>query len=425
MSRSIKSWPSKRDKCYYVRLGPVSEVTGKPIAVMLKDEAGRKVELGDEAGRIKAVGRLIAERDERERRESGPTVAQVIDQYIEYHEKNRSAKNTIKDHQYRLTRFGRFAPAGQPYANRPAASLRLRDLTAFRKSLEEVGNQTGSLKLWYGSILACWRWAARPVEDREPERLIPENPFEGVPRPSRGDQLKRYVSPYVADLLIRFAEDRVGRLEKKARRLEPRRVLAFKLIALSGARPFEAAALEWKEIDWAERVIKIEPRPRGRAKTRKGRTIAIPDPVYDELQALRDHPENDPRWVFAMTSKFRKDEPTSRRIGIWFNELRDQAIAAGIPVAKDVTLYYFRHAWQTIGMRKVGVAATAAAAGNSPGILLSTYDQTQNEEIRQTADLIARAARAEVERIRAEVEKARDGAAGTDAPLNGGPPPTS
>lgn len=403
MSNTIKSWPSNRDKCYYVRLGAISETTGKPKAVMLKDESGRKVELGDEAGRIKALGRLIAEREERERRDSGPLVREIIDEFIAYHRKHNSAKRTINEHIYRLAGFGKFATGGVPFANRPATSMRLKDLSAFRRSREENGSQTGDLKLWYASILACWHWASRPVEDRDPERLITENPFDGVKRPKRGDQVKKYISPYQTEQLIEFAESRIDKVHEKASRLEPRRVLALKAIARSGARPFEVAGLQWKEIDWTARVIKLDPRPKGRSKTRKGRMIAIPDEVYEQMQELRDHPENDPKWVFALKSKFRQDEPTSRQLGIWFRELKNDAIAAGIPLERDLTLYYFRHAWQTMGMQRVGVDATAAAAGNSPYIMLSTYDQTQADAVHRTSAEVNAGYKAEVEKAKAEI----------------------
>jgi integrase len=398
MARRPTGYWDDRVKAYFCRIGPISEVSGKARPLMLKDDNGVRLPYSGPAEKSPAVQgairRILAERAEAERRQAGPTVGDVVDAFVQWHRDQGSAPQTIQDHVYRLTRFGRFSWGGVPYHRRAAASISLKDLARFRKDLEAKGNQTGSLKIWYGSILACWRWAARPVEDREPERLIPSNPFEGLARPKRGKFRKQYIPPVVADRLLEFAAERIARLPSKARRLEPRRLLALKLIVTCGCRPFEAAALEWREIDWNERLIVIPPRSEGgRSKTRKGRRFGLQAEQVAELEALRDDPEGDSRWAFAVVSRFRRGAPRARDLGIWFRGLRDEAIGAGVPLDPATTLYWFRHTWQTIGLGVVKVERLAAASGNTPELLLSTYDQTQNAEIREVADAIAEARR--------------------------------
>src|SRR5262245_60657652 len=243
MGRPARGWWDQRRECWVARLGPVSEVTGRPKVVPLTHPDGRPIDRDDRDGAGKAARRLVERRSGVGLVDSPSRVVDVSQGFLEWHAANGSAVRTVKDHYYHLGRFCRFTHGGVAYGDRPAASIGPEDLWR----LKSAG--LGSLRLLYASVLACWRWAARPVEGREPVRLLKENPLAGLRKPKRGPKVEKLVEWSTTRKLLRFArswarQDGGTRRERTwaQRRLK---VLCLDLVATTGCRPFEAAGLRW------------------------------------------------------------------------------------------------------------------------------------------------------------------------------------
>src|SRR5262249_39368206 len=129
MGRRTTGWFDDKRNVWYVRLGPISERTGKPKPVVLRDEAGEPVAPDDGRGRD-GGRRLLGPRPT----PTGPAARDACLAYLAWHKAEGSAPRTIKDHWYHLTRFSKFVHAGVRYADRPAADIVPRDLWRIKKS---------------------------------------------------------------------------------------------------------------------------------------------------------------------------------------------------------------------------------------------------------------------------------------------------
>jgi len=348
MPRAAKGWWDARQGRYLARLGPPSEKTGKPTPIALKGEDGSPIAKGDAAGVAAAIKRLQAEREARARRFAGPTVLELGQAFVTWHKANGSAPKTVKGHAYYLKRFAKFVGVdGMPYAYRPAASIEPEDLWRIKASGQ------GSLRLWFASVLACWRWASRPVEGRTPARLLASNPLEGVAKPKRGRSTPKLVDWKTTRRLLRlarcWANEPIPKRQARIRAERRLRVLCLTLIAWTGCRPFEAGGLRWDEVDWREGVIVVDP---ARTKRRgKDRRIALPRQLLHALRLARGAETAHP--TFAFLPAWSRG---TRGLGVhgldeWFREtLKPLAASAGLPLPEGLTLYWFRHDWQTMAL---------------------------------------------------------------------------
>jgi integrase len=416
MPRKIAAWLDKRSHRYYVRLGEVDPKTGKRRPLMLRDERGKPIIEGDSDGKTKALARLIDERDAAERRRTGPSVDDLVVAYLNWHKAAGSADRTIEGHTYHLLRFTEFASDSVRYGDRAASDISVRDLKRMREEMESRGNNAGYIAHLYSSVKACWAWAARPVEDRDPiEPMIAHNPFHRLPVPKeeRGDE--KFVPVRMQINLIRFAEERHPTVHVNGRTKDGLMILALKLVVLSGCRPAEAIGLRWDEIDWENALAKIpalrHSTAKGKRKTDDRRThktgkrtgkirrIDIRPDVMKELKALNESSVRHPTWVFVVPN--RKERPTSRRFGAWFNRLRAAALAAheagskvgnknaGVDLDPECTLYWFRHTFQSIGVRVLSAGDVAGLSGNSPEMVQSRYLHGEDLHVKDRADRLA------------------------------------
>jgi integrase len=189
-----------------------------------------------------------------------------------------------------------------------------------------------------------------------------------------------------------------GARRARTRAAERLRVLCLTLIAHSGCRPFEAVQLEWAEVRWEERILAVGAgRDKGRRKgraPRKPRRIALPPRLMQALASLRGWDQSHPVYAFLPSWSRSAGAPSVKEMIRWFREeLKPAARAAGIAVPEEATMYWLRHDWQTTGLEVDSAEGVAAAAGNSPQVLLSTYDHTRNRRIRDVADKVGNARR--------------------------------
>jgi integrase len=385
MGRQAKGYWDDQKRRYYVRL--VDPETGKKRAHLLTHPDGRHIAEGDVGAVAAAVRRSLGEREEASYRPEGPTVAEVCKAFVAWHAENGSAQRTVDDHHYHLTRLSRFEHGGVQYANRPASSIGPEDVWR----LKQAG--LGSLRLLYASILACWRWAARPVEGRTPPRMLASNPLAGLAKPPAGAPVEKGIPWKDARKLVRFAWAWASR-EPKTRRSRTRaarrlQALCLCLIADTGCRPHEAWGLEWDEILWGEGFLRIVERSKTR-RTRKARNVPVGKRVMQLLAKVREWEGAHPRYVFLPAWTRSEGPPRTKRLIDWFaEELRPAALAAGVPIPPEMTLYYLRHEWQTTGLEVESIEGVSAAAGNSPKVLLDRYEHTKRRRIREVAEKIA------------------------------------
>jgi integrase len=391
--RPIKGWWDNRSRRYLARLGELSPTTGKPTPVVLRHPDGRPIAWGESGAVADAVRRLLADREQRTRLASGPTVRDVCAAFVAWHAEAGSAARTVRDHDYQLRRFASHVRDGVRLADRPAATIGPEDLWAVEAAA------AGGVRHLYLSALACWRWAARPVKGRQPVRLIPANPLAGMPRPQAGSRGDAGLLPWPEARRLLRAARALARVPAETRRDRTRharrlKALCLAVIAYAGPRPFEAWGLRWDEVRWEERLLAVggdrDKSRRQMRKPRKPRRIAVPPRLLDALAVVRDSPHAHPVFVF-LSAWSRARRPDVHELDRWFREeCKPFARARGVAVPDECTLYSFRHDWQTTGLEVESAEGVAAAAGNSPQVLLSTYDHTRNKRVREVADKVAR-----------------------------------
>jgi integrase len=372
-----------------VRLGPKSGRTGKPKPVPLLDELGRPIAREDIAGKDAAIARL---EDRPTAADQGPTVRQVCNAYLAWHEAQGSKPATIRTHWYHLGRFADFVAAGVRYADRPAASIVPRDLGAIKHSGQ------GAIRHLYMSVMACWRWAARAIEDREPERLIPENPLRDLIRP-RGGQRPSEATPWpVARRVLRmargWARQRAKARIKATRAMRWVKVQALVGIAYSGARTAEMVTLEWDDIRWDEGVAAI-PVDRHKTGSRVGKMRYVPllPRLIRVLRVIERWPHRHDRYVFA--TRWHKGRP---KLHTWWSSIREDikpyVAGRGVELPEGWRPYFLRHSFATAAARAVGKEKASKALGHSPQALDAHYDHVEADRVREVGEAVERARKA-------------------------------
>lgn len=394
MGRRATGYWDKRSGKWYVRLGEVSPTTGRRLSVMLRDEDGQPItDKQAKRAAAAAVQRLLATQAATEENARAPTVAEVCAAFIAWHKENGSAERTIRGYDYHLRRFAAFKAGGRRYADRPTTEIGPEDLWAAKEVL-------GTKRHLYLAVLACWRWAARPVEGRTPTRLLKENLLEGTRRIPPGKKTKKLVGWEATRKLLRFARARARTRPLKFRRdatraAERLRVLCLHFIAATGCRPHEATALEWSEIDLEKGMVEI-PREKTKAR-RKGdpRLFSVPSSLLKVLRFIHRWHRRHPKYVFITAASRTGKVPNSRVLMAWFREeLKPAALAAGVPIPEGMTLYFLRHSYATAGVEAgVPLDTMALALDNSPNELRKTYTHYQSAAAQAAAKAVEEARR--------------------------------
>jgi integrase len=274
-----------------------------------------------------------------------------------------------------------FEHGGAPYCDRAAAAIELKDLTRVRRAMEQRQNKSGYIRHLYAAVLACWRWAARPVEGRSPERLIPSNPFEGLARPKPGKG-KKIVLPWsTIKALVDFAEARAEIVNRGSRRKSRLRALCLRLIADSGCRPKEAVELQWPWLD-LDRCLAVIPWQHHKTgfHDEQERFFGFTPETAALLKTHRDSDKAHPVYVFAPTADPRSRPPDRRDLRGWFWVLKKAALAAKVPIPAGMSLYTLRRSFTTAA-KKGGLSFkdTTLAMGHSEDVAEAIYDQPDAE----------------------------------------------
>lgn len=400
--RTAKGVWNPKAKRYYARLGPPKTPGGRPSNLPLLYEDGRPVRKNDEAGRLDALARMIAARakvvvevDE------GPTVRVLSALYYAWQVDRGAAKRTVADHRKHLGRFCKFVGAdGRKIGDRLASSITPRDVWAFQDA------NTAAMRLVIHSILACWRWAARPVRGREPMQLLPANPLQGVERPPAGSRTNCEIDWRTARRIIRIAHGAARKPDKDHRVMNGvrrrMRCVCLHLIAATGARPSEAAILRWDEIDWETGIIEIgaerDKRRRPGRKPRKARRFVVPTGLLSALRVIRDWPLANPTWCFAV--KGRGKEPTIHGWDDWMASWLKPLVARRVEgVPAEWSAYWLRHAAINVALREGEPADVVGDQYGNSAAAMRSYAQAADKVRVRVAESVKRGRRRDSRKV--------------------------
>jgi integrase len=240
------------------------------------------------------------------------------------------------------------------------------------KTKQVVGLSKNTVRLIRATLSAMYA-------DALDEGLAPTNPAIAL---SRRRGAKRGDSMSAAERLksIRpFTADELAKVLNAAREHEAGYSPAFLFLARTGARPGEAIALKWSDLNFERREVLIERGMSlgeiGTTKTGVTRTVDLSQELVDTLKLLRIQREKDklsegwpemPEWVFINGENNPLDESRLRKR--FANAMKKAGISGH-------RVYDLRHTWATLMLAKgVPITYVAAQLGHSkPSTTLQWY----------------------------------------------------
>lgn len=346
-----------------------------------------------------------------------PAVVQVVEAYLQHAERSAEPR-TLATHAERLGTWMRRAPGAIPdedgilFDPRPARSLKPADLGRVAKAMTEEGMSPHYVAGILASVKACWAWAARHEEDRDPQKLVPEDVFKDVKGPRVPAPPERYFPPTQAESLLRFIEGRAEATPGLTGEFERLTALLYRCLYESGARPSELCRATWRDFDSETGVIVLHKHKTGK-KTGKPRRVPLTGELARRVGEAKSRPGAHPEFIFThkrgrgakgrgMTSP-RAGEPWKvGPLGQKFRKLRVAAGRRGVDVrvrdgsgqvpedSPECTLYDFRRTFST-DADDAGFTdeRTAAAMGNSPEMVARIYKTRHAKAAVQVAEAVA------------------------------------
>ena len=384
MPRPASVWWCKKDRCWLTSVGgEVSEKSGRR-------RPNRNRQIGPPAGpdRIKNermahewLEALVEAERRQERAAIEPLLKDLVSTYLAAQEK-RLAPRTLQGYRERLETFC-LAPSGKDLlGNRLVRDLKPSDLARFIRAKQADGCGPVYINSIILSINACMNWAARPIDDRVPERILKENPFAGVERPKSPAPEKRYAGRIAHEAFFEYAVIRTylrHQPDSLGYRFDRLTIALFRFIQATGCRPSEACRLRWSMIDWKTSTATMS--GKSTHATGRKRVIPIPSRTLRLLRAIERLPDRHSEYVFTHGQRDGAKPPEAGRwAGItWvvnaldqkFRKWRDEAIAIGQPIAREganrLTLYALRRDLGAEILRLRGSHADSAEVlGHSP-----------------------------------------------------------
>lgn len=388
MPRPRKPFWHDRDRCYKTR------IDGREVTLRSRD--GTKVAADDQRGVREAVARLLAERDATVRRVADPTVEDVCSQYLIACARE-CTHETMVGKEWRLRQWCEFG--APPYGGRPTHSIEAVDLHRMGRQWKHDGYASGTIRALYHEVMACWAWATRPEPERQPVKILEDNPLAGLRVPGLSPRTAKYLPMAAARKLIAFAAARAEGITRPImRRFELQAVLMLRLIAETGCRPKEACRARWRDLDADQGLLVLKEHKTAR-KTGRDRLIVIPPAILAELLALRESGHAHPAYLFAhKRTHGENSRGAAKETGApwtrpgytcWFRLLVRAARKAKLELPEGVTLYWLRHSYLTDAQIAVGAERAADLAGNSKELARGTYLHVQAEELRRQQEEVA------------------------------------
>lgn len=180
-------------------------------------------------------------------------LVEAITAYLDWHKMRESSPRTIDRYKYILKNFALWWAERDESAN--MQTLALSTIEQYGGSLSRLASRTR--RGYLHTISVWWRWCA----DRYPDRCAPWRPLD-LPR-ATVDPLP---APTWAEMDRCIAACRVGYLQDLAT-----------VLRYTGLRYRQAIALQWADLDWQQKSIRIRA---AAAKERRGRIL----PMHPDLE---------------------------------------------------------------------------------------------------------------------------------------------
>ena len=223
--------------------------------------------------------------------------------------------------------------------------------------------------------------------------LIAKNPAEFLELPAATEGKRRSITDKERTAILKLTETHHAGLWVKT-------------LLYTGLRPGETRALDWRHVDFKNKLIHVEQSMKARTKnidtpkTSAGvRDIPIPNHLLSALRASKGNPFVP---VFTQPTTGRRHTTTSMR-GLWLNFKRELDISMGANVfnnqitmsvvAPDLMPYCLRHTYCT-DLQDAGVPINIARylMGHSDiSVTAKIYTHTTDKAIQSAADLINKA----------------------------------
>lgn len=308
---------------------------------------------------IAAVGEELAERERvaYEAANRPVTVRDLAGEWLAWQRDVKQVKpSTLRDYEALLrepgTPFkrGSRASAGRILAalgDRPIASVRTRDVSAFLRVLDAEGLTPRNVNKYRQVLAAMFQYACR-----EDAHDLAANPVTGTDkRPEAPPAALDYYEAHEVEELARVTA--AGAHRKRARdeldaRTDAQDAELFRLLFLTGIRLGEALTLRWGDIDLGARTLLIRrglsAGVEGVPKGRRFRIVPLAHPAVDALNRLasRDEFVSADDYVFANVWGRRVDGSAVRR------RYKRACDAAGL---RPLRLHGLRHAAGSIVAR--------------------------------------------------------------------------
>ena len=259
------------------------------------------------------------------KRESGHTVAEVLDLWVEMNEATW-APTTRRDQRSRAERI-----KGDPIGRKTLTRLEVADVDRWHARLRKAGVGEGTTRNQHTALSAALsqavRWGWAPTNVAAAARLH---------QPRRAPRESMTLEDVVSVLTA-------------ARLIDPAAELALRIAAVTGARRAELAALKWTDLKGdkltIDSAIAVEERgERGIAgtsvlvdaptKTGNRRRMTLDADTVGMIERLRDEREHCGPWMFALDER----PPSPDRIGWWWQRARELS-----SIDKSWRLHDLRH----------------------------------------------------------------------------------
>lgn len=187
----------------------------------------------------------------------GVSLAALVQSYMEDMAARGCREHTMRDARWRLQRLC------VDYGDRSAASL---PAEVFREWLEGRGTGGRNRNNYRRVFHALYSFAVK-------RGIVQHNPLARIDPVS-----------VEADTPTHWTAQRVETLMRAALAFRPDLVPVLSVMAFAGLRPYEAARLDWRNVNLSERIIRVLP---GTSKIRTARLVDIPDNLAAWLAPYR------------------------------------------------------------------------------------------------------------------------------------------
>jgi len=243
------------------------------------------------------------------------TLSEFLERYLEWSRCTNAIKTYRDDHCCRLRRFAKIVGG-----SRALNSISVEDIERFKgQRLGAVAPSSawGDLKTVRAFLNKAVAWGELTV-----------NPAATVKQPKIPERIPRFLS-----------DDQVEDLLKVASRTRVYRVALFGVFA--GLRKQEIERLEWTNIDFERRVIRVTSKEGWRTKNSRVRTI----PLHPRIEVALAEEDRSSRWVV----------PNNDGSRYAFNMLRDLKLVAKKAKITEITIHLLRHTFASRAV-KAGVS---------------------------------------------------------------------